>query len=205
MGLYFIPRDDYLMHHGIKGQKWGIRRYQNPDGSLTPEGIKRYGEVLKGSKGFTSKGKARNARDKIQIELIEEFYKRNPKPSRKEVQEGMAKIEELTNRLAKEYSNSSEAAANSNHPLDKAYTNWTKKPANSSKLDKYSEVMSDYSNKSAVTRRVMNDWHELDEQQFRGKYHGSKELYAKRVARYGDPYMNAPLAKLGKKLGGKRK
>lgn len=29
-------------HHGIKGQKWGIRRYQNPDGSLTPEGQKRY-------------------------------------------------------------------------------------------------------------------------------------------------------------------
>ena len=42
MGLYYIPRDDYLMHHGIKGQKWGIRRYQNPDGSLTPEGIRKY-------------------------------------------------------------------------------------------------------------------------------------------------------------------
>ena len=34
---------NYIAHHGIKGQKWGIRRYQNPDGSLTPEGIKRYG------------------------------------------------------------------------------------------------------------------------------------------------------------------
>ena len=30
--------NDYLMHYGIKGQKWGIRRYQNPDGTLTPEG-----------------------------------------------------------------------------------------------------------------------------------------------------------------------
>lgn len=32
----------YLMHHGIKGQKWGVRRYQNSDGSLTPAGKQRY-------------------------------------------------------------------------------------------------------------------------------------------------------------------
>ena len=32
-----------LYHHGIKGQKWGIRRYQNPDGSLTDAGKRRYG------------------------------------------------------------------------------------------------------------------------------------------------------------------
>ena len=31
-----------LAHHGIKGQKWGIRRFQNEDGSLTPEGKERY-------------------------------------------------------------------------------------------------------------------------------------------------------------------
>ncbi|MBR6287819.1 MAG: hypothetical protein IKR19_00570 [Acholeplasmatales bacterium] len=31
-----------LYHHGIKGQKWGIRRFQNEDGSLTAEGKKRY-------------------------------------------------------------------------------------------------------------------------------------------------------------------
>lgn len=32
-----------LRHHGILGQKWGIRRFQNPDGSLTPAGRERYG------------------------------------------------------------------------------------------------------------------------------------------------------------------
>lgn len=32
----------YLSHHGIKGQKWGVRRFQNEDGSLTEEGRKKY-------------------------------------------------------------------------------------------------------------------------------------------------------------------
>ena len=32
-----------LYHYGVKGQKWGVRRYQNKDGTLTPAGKKRYG------------------------------------------------------------------------------------------------------------------------------------------------------------------
>lgn len=36
-----------LYHHGIKGQKWGIRRYQNPDGMLTAAGQKKYGAQYK--------------------------------------------------------------------------------------------------------------------------------------------------------------
>lgn len=32
----------YLMHHGIKGQRWGVRRFENKDGTLTAAGKQRY-------------------------------------------------------------------------------------------------------------------------------------------------------------------
>lgn len=37
----------YLAHHGIKGMKWGVRRFRNPDGSLTEAGRKRYSKQLR--------------------------------------------------------------------------------------------------------------------------------------------------------------
>ena len=47
-GIIYETQDGELTHWGIKGQKWGVRRFQNPDGSLTPEGQKRYaGKVAK--------------------------------------------------------------------------------------------------------------------------------------------------------------
>lgn len=41
MGDYILTSNGELYHHGIKGMKWGVRRYQNKDGSLTAAGKKR--------------------------------------------------------------------------------------------------------------------------------------------------------------------
>lgn len=49
---------DELQHHGIKGMRWGQRRYQNKDGSLTPAGLKRYNKEVEKLKAETAKVKA---------------------------------------------------------------------------------------------------------------------------------------------------
>lgn len=57
MGEHF-----YLAHHGIKGMKWGVRRFQNEDGSLTGAGKQRYKIRAIDGDGFTSGGKIKTTR-----------------------------------------------------------------------------------------------------------------------------------------------
>lgn len=52
--------EEVLAHHGVLGMKWGVRRYQNPDGSLTAAGEKRYGG---------KKGDKRFRKDHIQVAM----------------------------------------------------------------------------------------------------------------------------------------
>lgn len=47
--------DQILIHHGVKGMKWGVRRYQNTDGTLTSAGKSRYRTGSMDSDGWTPK------------------------------------------------------------------------------------------------------------------------------------------------------
>lgn len=104
MSYYGYLEHSELYHHGIKGMKWGVRRYQNADGSLTSEGMRRYSHM--------------------------------------------------------------------------------------------SPTKSD----SSVTKRVKSDWHNLSNDQFMSKYKTSKDAYARRVRKYGDPYKNGTGPKIARAL-----
>lgn len=54
---------DFLAHHGILGQKWGVRRYQNPDGTLTEEGKRRYGKSIYNNTKFNNLDKWGKSKD----------------------------------------------------------------------------------------------------------------------------------------------
>lgn len=54
--------NQYLQHYGVPGQKWGLRRYQNEDGTSTPAGQKRYEKT--GEYGYTYKSHATKKYDK---------------------------------------------------------------------------------------------------------------------------------------------
>lgn len=109
----------YLAHHGVKGMKWGIRRYQTENGTLTAEGRKRYGldgpkmqgtlkdrakALRTAAKNLNSQRKAdydadvRSIKDtykgkerRQQIKKYNEYYNTGQKYAQKSVKEALSK------------------------------------------------------------------------------------------------------------------
>ena len=110
----------YLMHHGIKGPRWGVRRFQNEDGSLTAAGKSRLGRavssVKSGVKGYFDTRKEQKAYEKDLKKRFKEtrseyrkarkedsFFNRN-KPGRAAARRAHRDAEQEYMKVANEYS-----------------------------------------------------------------------------------------------------
>lgn len=100
--------DNYLEHHGVPGQKWGVRRYQNKDGSLTAAGRKRLssgsgsslaGAVakIKAKRAANAKAKAKVAKQKQAEEAGHEDFRKAR--AKKPKQMSTSELKEATDRL----------------------------------------------------------------------------------------------------------
>lgn len=93
-----------LQHHGIPGQKWGVRRFQNPDGSLTPRGqarVDKKDNKWAATKGEKIKGKVQKSvakdMDKFIKTQLEMSYTPTGKISSQTILQYNNKLSELMN------------------------------------------------------------------------------------------------------------
>lgn len=291
--------NDYnsLYHYGIRGQKWGIRRYQNPDGSLTPEGRARYlnpdgslnergrrelgrqylkdrkyaGRVAGGLLGTAAAAGAVGTKRRWDA-----YYAQRKADQFRKQQFGMGNIgkaavsgsskkdianlrkvikseddikkfsdlmsmqgfDDATKKKLMEHAVKKNDVIGSEirkETLAKQYMNQAKKLESSAsgkrlagailaagigatavglylhhkgvqkrKAEVERMLMGSDKSDSSTTKRTKDDWKNMSDKEFRQKYGVSKDKYAKRVAKYRDPYMNAPLARIGKFLSGKK-
>ena len=64
---FYSIHDHYISHYGIQGQKWGLRRYQNPDGTLTEEGKRRYAKITEKQRRKEEKRAVKEAKRREKI------------------------------------------------------------------------------------------------------------------------------------------
>lgn len=105
MGIYYVAGmaydSNYLEHHGIKGQKWGIRRFQNPDGTLTAAGKERYGKSQGNyfSSDMWKKDHVTNSEGECEYSAWEYFAGKGSEGNKKAIDDAMSSKSQSIDRL----------------------------------------------------------------------------------------------------------
>ncbi len=102
---FYIVKDDELYHHGILGMKWGVRRYQNSDGSLTSAGKHRYNKEMAKLK---SEEKVIKNREKTRDKMAKLEAKRKDIEARKKALDDEDSKKEIHGLSGKKHNSSSE-------------------------------------------------------------------------------------------------
>lgn len=131
--------ENELYHHGVKGQKWGVRRYQNKDGSLTLAGKKR---ALKMQNQYTELSNNKKYHDKSGNLTYE---------GRKKALRMKESYSELTGKQLKKFSSKSKPTASST-PKQKS----VKEMSNQELQDKIDRMNLENKYKSVMNERASN-------------------------------------------------
>lgn len=90
--MTYIP-ESYLMHHGVKGQKWGVRRYQNYDGTLTAQGKQKLGYRSTSISGYVARKQSEKVNKSFQTWKVEAAKRDNAIAAGKKATEALLAYE----------------------------------------------------------------------------------------------------------------
>ena len=157
---YIVIKGDELYHHGIKGMHWGVRRFQNADGSLKPAGEKRYTENGKQSLG----GK------------VSRFVKK-----RKENLENYSNYKKLRNKAREKYDLSSKE-------YNKQWEDWANDEIKTTLLGDHARDFKDWrpagDKDSKAYEKASKQAEKYVEKKFKEKYGNEKLEQAKKTESY---------------------